>query len=216
MKMGSCISIVRLDLKSRDVSLSCFSLLPSGLHPAMQQKDRHVHWGAASYNLWQYWGYLSIPENVSERPGAEVQQGPSSPQWDWLLLRKACELSTDYKTSSSNRNWHRFSSLSWFMQSFCQSLLHSCFKVFPLLCFVWSKQISRSTQSTATTIPMPAASSPSSWRSASMCSSLRPADCSRGWSTFLWMASSSLQFRRSASTHCSWPSYSSTPTPSIG
>lgn len=85
------------------------------------------------------------------------------------------------------------------------------------LSFVFfSKRISRSTRSTVTTTRTPASSSPSSWSSTSMCSSSKPAVCCRRWSTFLWTVSFSLRSRRSASTHCSWPNYWSTPTPSTG
>lgn len=52
-------------------------------------------------------------------------------------------------------------------------------------CSLSSKQTSRSTPSIATTTPMPACSSPNSWRSRSMSSSSRPVACCRRWLTFL-------------------------------
>ncbi len=82
--------------------------------------------------------------------------------------------------------------------------------------FPSSKQTFRSTLNIATTTPMPACRSPNWWRSRSMCSSLRPVVCSRRWSTFLWMDSCLLLFRRSASILCSWLNCWSTPTHSTG
>lgn len=79
-----------------------------------------------------------------------------------------------------------------------------------------SKQISRSTPSTATTTPTPACSSPSWWRSTSMSSSSRRAACCRRWLTSRWTASCWRPCRRSASTRCSWLNCSSTPTLSTG
>lgn len=84
---------------------SCF-FSPSGLYQTVPQEDRHVHWGAASYHLWQHWGDLPIPEEVPERSGEEVQQRAAAPQRDWLLLSRTCKQCEQFH--SSNVSAHYF------------------------------------------------------------------------------------------------------------
>jgi len=83
-------------------------------------------------------------------------------------------------------------------------------------CLPYSKTVSGSIQSIATTTLMPVWSSPSWWRMDAISTFLKPVASSSRWSTSPSMVSSSPLCRRSASTHYNSQSYSSTQHRNIG
>lgn len=68
-----------------------FYLFP-GLYSAVSQTHRNVHCSSVKHHFWKYWGYLQVPEEVSEGSWETVQQRRTSSKWNRVMFSSTCML----------------------------------------------------------------------------------------------------------------------------